>query len=142
MKTKVKRYEDGGDVEYKPQPKYLSKDDLEAQRARIEEWSKKNPYGPSTSIETVSSDEKSDERKPQAKQSRTIGPKDVGAKPKEYQEPPKGSITKSSLRGSGGAGGSGGIPSDKMDKMKKMNYKAGGKVAGKLATRGYGCAKK
>jgi hypothetical protein len=73
---------------------------------------------------------------------KTIGPKDVDAKPKEYQEPPKGSITKSSLRGSGGAGGSGGIPSDKMDKMKKMNYKAGGKVAGKLATRGYGCAKK
>ena len=67
---------------------------------------------------------------------KTIGPRDVGLEPKEFRTPPKGSITKSDLKPSGG--GMGGLPMDKMDKMKKMNYKAGGTVKS-ASSRADGC---
>lgn len=118
MKTKVKRYNEGALVE----PGMERVVDKETGKVKM------MPRLLPENIRDLTLDDLKAERK-------TIGPKDVDAKPKEYQEPPKGSITKSSLRGSGGGGG--GIPSDKMDKMKKMNYKSGGKVRGcGLAQRG------
>jgi len=65
------------------------------------------------------------------------------AKPDMKGEPPQprskflteGEVAAKQTRGGGGA-----MPKSNRDITK--NYKKGGKVAGKLATRGYGCVKK